>query len=67
MRSRTFASTMTALAAALLAFGAHAQQYQAMSAQAANLHTQFVQAMNGASSAYADAEAAKAANKASFC
>lgn len=41
-------------------FGAHAQQYQAMSAQAANLHTQFVQAMNGASSAYADAEAANA-------
>jgi hypothetical protein len=41
-------------------FGAHARQYQAMSAQAANLHSQFVQAMNSASGAYASAEAANA-------
>ncbi|WP_205875379.1 PE family protein [Mycobacterium camsae] len=41
-------------------FGAHAQQYQAMGAQASKLHDQFVQAMNGASGAYADAESANA-------
>ncbi|OBI86425.1 hypothetical protein A9X01_16860 [Mycobacterium asiaticum] len=41
-------------------FGSHAQQYQRMSAQAANLHQQFVQAMNSAGNAYASAEAANA-------
>lgn len=41
-------------------FGSHAQQYQQMSAQAANLHQQFVQAMNSAGNAYAGAEAANA-------
>lgn len=41
-------------------FGSHAQQYQRMSAQAANLHQQFVQAMDSAGNAYADAEAANA-------
>jgi hypothetical protein len=41
-------------------FGSHARQYQAMSAQAANLHEQFVQAMGGAGNAYAGAESANA-------
>ena len=41
-------------------FGSHARQYQAMSAQAANLHEQFVQAMNNAGNAYAGAESANA-------
>jgi hypothetical protein len=41
-------------------FGAHARQYQAMSAQAANLHEQFVQAMGSAGNAYAGAESANA-------
>ncbi|MDT5222615.1 MAG: hypothetical protein QOG19_22, partial [Mycobacterium sp.] len=41
-------------------FGAHARQYQAVSAQAANLHEQFVQAMNNAGNAYAGAESANA-------
>lgn len=41
-------------------FGSHAQQYQRMSAQAADLHQQFVQAMNSAGNAYAGAEAANA-------
>ncbi|RUP07282.1 MAG: PE family protein [Mycobacterium sp.] len=41
-------------------FGAHAQQYQAMGAQAAKLHDQFVQAMNASSNAYATAEGANA-------
>ena len=42
-------------------FGSHARQYQAMSAQAANLHEQFVQAMNSAGNAYDGAESANAA------
>ncbi|OBK17126.1 PE family protein [Mycobacterium asiaticum] len=41
-------------------FGSHAQQYQQMSAQAANLHQQFVQAMHASGNAYAGAEAANA-------
>jgi hypothetical protein len=41
-------------------FGAHARQYQAMSAQAANLHEQFVQAMGSAGNAYAGTESANA-------
>ncbi|GAB7143497.1 PE-PGRS family protein [Mycobacterium riyadhense] len=41
-------------------FGAHGQRYQAMSAQAAALHSQFVQALNAAGAAYASAEAANA-------
>ncbi|OBK28261.1 hypothetical protein A5634_20720 [Mycobacterium asiaticum] len=52
------ADDISAVMAAM--FGAHAQQYQAMGAQAANLHAQFVQAMKAASSAYIDAEAANA-------
>lgn len=47
-------------AAMATVFGAHAQQYQAMGAQAARLHDQFVQAMNTASGGYADTEAANA-------
>ena len=34
-------------------FGAHGQQYQAMSAQVANFHDQFVQALNGGGLMYA--------------
>ncbi len=42
-------------------FGAHAQEYQAVSAQAAVFHQQFVQALNAGAGAYAGAEAANAA------
>lgn len=38
-------------------FGAHGQAYQALSAQAAQFHQQFVQAMSAGASAYASAEA----------
>ncbi|ORA13896.1 hypothetical protein BST12_23410, partial [Mycobacterium angelicum] len=43
-------------AAIAAVFGSHAQTYQTFSAQAAAFHDQFVQAMNGAGSAYAAAE-----------
>ncbi len=39
-------------------FGAHAQAYQALSAQAASFHQQFVQLMSGGATEYAAAEAA---------
>ncbi|MCV7091548.1 PE family protein, partial [Mycobacterium interjectum] len=41
-------------------FTSHAAQYQALSAQAAAFHAQFVQALNAAGGAYASAEAANA-------
>ena len=41
-------------------FGSYAQQYQALSAQTALFHDQFVQALNGGGLAYAAAEAASA-------
>lgn len=41
-------------------FGAHAQAYQALSAQAASFHDQFVQAPNAGANSYASAEAANA-------
>ncbi|HWT50181.1 MAG TPA: PE family protein, partial [Mycobacterium sp.] len=41
-------------------FGAHAQAYQALSAQAASFHQQFVQLMSGGASQYALTEAANA-------
>lgn len=41
-------------------FSGHAQEYQAFSAQAATFHERFVQALNGASGAYAAADAAAA-------
>ena len=53
------ADEVSAAVAAL--FGAHAQSYQALSAQAAAFHQQFVQLMNSGASAYAGAEAANAA------
>ena len=39
-------------------FSSHAQNFQALSAQASAFHTQFVQALNGAGSQYVAAEAA---------
>jgi hypothetical protein len=39
-------------------FGAHGQAYQALSAQAAMFHSQFVQAMTAGAGAYVSAEAA---------
>ena len=41
-------------------FGAQAQAYQALSAQAAQFHAQFVQLMSTGAGAYASAEAASA-------
>src|ERR1700712_2135870 len=41
-------------------FGAHAQGYQALSAQVAGVHEQFAQALNTAGASYAAAEAANA-------
>ncbi len=41
-------------------FSSHAQAHQALSAEAAVFHTQFVQALTGAANAYAEAEAANA-------
>jgi hypothetical protein len=41
-------------------FGAHAQAYQALSAQAATFHHQFVQALTAGANSYAGAEAANA-------
>src|SRR5258707_9642176 len=49
------ADEVSAAIAAL--FDAHGQAYQALSAQAALFHDQFVQILNGAGSAYAAAEA----------
>ncbi|MDA3664465.1 PE-PPE domain-containing protein [Mycobacterium xenopi] len=42
-------------------FAGYARQYQALSAQAAAFHSQFVQALNAAGNSYADTEAANAA------
>jgi triacylglycerol lipase len=47
-------------------FSAHGQGYQALSAQAAAFHERFVQALTGASGAYAAAEAANASPLAAF-
>ncbi len=52
------ADEISATIAAL--FGAHAQAYQALSAQAAMFHQQFVQLMTGGASQYALTEAANA-------
>ncbi|MGA7054789.1 MAG: PE family protein, partial [Mycobacterium sp.] len=52
------ADEISATVAAL--FDAHAQAYQALSAQAAYFHEQFVQLMNGGAAQYALAEAANA-------
>ena len=41
-------------------FAAHAQAYQALSAQAATFHQQFVQLMHAGAGSYASAEAANA-------
>lgn len=41
-------------------FNSHALNYQAVSAQAARFHSQFVQAMQGAADSYATAEAVNA-------
>jgi hypothetical protein len=41
-------------------FGSHAQQYQAVSTQAANFHSQFVQSMSAGAGSYASAEAINA-------
>jgi PE family len=41
-------------------FGAHAQAYRALSAQAAAFHSQFVQLLNAGAGQYAAAEAANA-------
>ncbi|WP_139836690.1 PE family protein, partial [Mycobacterium szulgai] len=43
-------------------FGAHAQAYRAVSAQAAVFHDQFVQALTAGAESYAAAEAASAAS-----
>ncbi|MDR3656896.1 MAG: PE family protein, partial [Mycobacterium sp.] len=45
-------------AAVASVFGAHAQAYQALSAEAATFHQQFVQLLNSGASSYALAEAA---------
>jgi PE family len=50
------ADEVSATIAAL--FGVHSQAYQALSAQAAAFHTQFVQLMNGGAAQYAVTEAA---------
>ncbi|MEK2533918.1 PE family protein, partial [Mycobacterium tuberculosis] len=44
------------------AFGAHGQAYQALGAQAATFHIQFVQALTAGAGSYAAAEAARAAS-----
>ncbi|QNI08421.1 PE family protein [Mycobacterium kubicae] len=49
---------VSAVIAAL--FGAHAQAYQELSAQAASFHQQFVEAMTGGAAQYAAAEARNA-------
>ncbi len=50
------ADDVSAAIAAL--FGAHAQAYQTISAQAATFHAQFVQTLSAGAGAYANAEAA---------
>lgn len=50
------AGDVSAAIAAL--FGAHAQAYQTISAQAATFHAQFVQTLSAGAGAYANAEAA---------
>jgi len=50
------ADEVSAAIAAL--FGSHAQAFQAVSAQAASFHQQFVQALNSGAASYASAEAA---------
>jgi PE family len=52
------ADEVSAAIAAL--FGSHAQAYQALSAQAASFHSQFVALMNGGAAQYAMTEAANA-------
>ena len=52
------ADEVSAVIAAM--FGAHGHAYQALSAQAALFHKQFVQAMNAGAGSYASAEAANA-------
>ncbi|MGO9384901.1 MAG: PE family protein [Mycobacterium sp.] len=52
------ADEVSAVIAAL--FGAHAQAYQALSAQAASFHQQFVELMSGGATQYALTEAANA-------
>src|SRR6202453_2457387 len=47
-------------AASATLFSRHAEEFQALSAQAAALHTQFVQLMNGGAAQYAASEAANA-------
>ena len=47
-------------AAVAAIFGAHAQAYQELSAQAATFHQQFVQLLNAGAGSYANAEAANA-------
>ncbi|MXI82010.1 PE domain-containing protein, partial [Mycobacterium tuberculosis] len=54
--SSTGADEVSAAVADL--FGAHAQAYQALSAQAALFHEQFVQALTAAAGRYASTEAA---------
>ncbi|ORV74455.1 PE-PGRS family protein, partial [Mycobacterium gastri] len=49
-------------AAIAVLFGAHGQAYQALSAQAAAFHAQFVQALTAGAGSYASAEAASAAS-----
>ncbi|ORW85412.1 lipase [Mycobacterium riyadhense] len=56
-----FAAAADEISAAIAAlFSAHGQGYQAFSAQAVSFHAQFVQALTGATGAYAAAEAANA-------
>jgi hypothetical protein len=60
-----FGPTSTVLAAAAdevsaqiaVVFGAHGRAYQALSAQAAAFHSQFVQTLDSGAAAYASAEA----------
>jgi PE family len=47
-------------AAVATAFGAHAQAYQALSAEATAFHQQFVELLNAGAASYAGAEAANA-------
>lgn len=54
------ASDQVSAAVAAL-FAGHAQAYQAVGAQVAEFHAQFVQALTSAGQAYASAEAANAA------
>jgi PE family len=49
------------LAAIAALFSGHAQEFQALSAQASSFHSQFVQALNGAAGSYSATGAANAA------